>query len=150
MQVKDIMIEDVRTVQPEDSVRKAATIICTNKISGLPVVDGENNLVGIISEKDILKSLLPSFTDFLDDPIRARDFEGMEEAYQELLSKSVKALKTKQPYTVNADDPVLLAASRMHLHGFRRIPVVDGTQLVGIISLGDIHKAIFKRELGVS
>ncbi|MEO5331383.1 MAG: CBS domain-containing protein [Magnetococcus sp. YQC-5] len=147
MLVKDVMIKNVRTAKKDDSLRSVAAIICTSKISGLPVVDG-NKLVGMISEKDILNGLLPGYRKFLRDPLRSRDFETMEEAYQDVLAKKVEELMTKRVFSVSPEDPVMLAASQMDIHRFRRIPVVEnGDELVGIVSLGDIHKAIFKREL---
>ncbi len=148
MLVRDVMIKNVRTASKDDSVRTVAVIICTNKISGLPVIEDENRLVGMISEKDILNGLLPGYRNFLRDPLRARDFETMEDAYQDVLSKKVAEIMTPRVFSVSPDDPVMLAASQMDIHRFRRIPVVeDGDKLVGIVSLGDIHKAIFKREL---
>ncbi|MEO5341130.1 MAG: CBS domain-containing protein [Magnetococcus sp. MYC-9] len=151
MLVRDVMVTNVRTAKKEDSIRSVAATICTNKISGLPVVDDENRLLGIISEKDILNALLPSYSDFLEDPVRARDFLAMENSYQEILSRSVGSHMTKRVFSVFPDELVMQAASKMALHRFRRIPVVDeGNLLVGIVSLGDIHKAIFKRELGIA
>ncbi|MBF0341760.1 MAG: CBS domain-containing protein [Magnetococcales bacterium] len=148
MLVKDVMTRDVRTAKKEDSVRSVAAVICTNKISGLPVVEEGNKLVGLISEKDILNCLLPGYRTFLQGPLKQGDFEAMEESYQGILSKRVEDLMTHRVFSVSPNDPLLLAASQMDLHRFRRIPVVeDGDHLVGIISLGDIHKAIFKHEL---
>ncbi|MBF0143390.1 MAG: CBS domain-containing protein [Magnetococcales bacterium] len=149
MLVRDVMVRTVRTVKPDEPLRSVAAVICTNKISGMPVVDDEDRLIGIISEKDILNALLPSFHDFLEDPIRARDFQSMEEAYTGLLTKTVADLMTRRAVYVTPDDPVMKAASQMSLQKFRRVPVVEGGKLVGIISLGDIHKAIFKREFGL-
>lgn len=147
MLVRDVMIRNVRTAKADEPIRSVAAVICTNKISGLPVVDEENNLVGLVSEKDILHALLPSYSDFLDDPVRAVDYEEMEKTYHEVLTKTVKDLMATRVVTVSPNDPLLMAASRMTLHGFRRIPVVDeNIKLVGIVSLGDIHKSIFKRE----
>lgn len=149
MLVKDVMIKEVRTAHAEDLVRSVAAIMCTNAMSGVPVVDDAGNLIGFISEKDVLHALLPKYSDFLDDPLRARDFVAMEESYHDVLGKQVRELMTPKPYTVSIDDPILMAASRMTLHRFRRIPVVDGKRLAGIVSLSDIHKAIFKKELGI-
>ena len=150
MFVKDVMTTAVRTVRETDLVRVVAAAICTNKISGMPVVDENNALIGIISEKDILNALLPSYSDFLEDPIRARDFEAMEKSYGEVMTKSVSDLMSSRVFSVSPDDPVLQAASQMALQRFRRIPVVEERdKLVGIVSLGDIHKAIFKRALGL-
>ncbi|MEO5376973.1 MAG: CBS domain-containing protein [Magnetococcus sp. DMHC-6] len=150
MLVKDVMIKDVRTASADDTIQSVATVICTNKISGLPVVDGSNHLIGVISEKDILNALLPTYSEYLEDPIRSRDFESMEKSYREVLSKTVGQMMTGRVYTVTADDPIMKAAAQMALRQFRRVPVVDAeNKLVGIISLGDIHKAIFKRELAL-
>ena len=151
MLVKDVMVSKVQTTKKEELIRTVALIICTDKISGLPVVDDEGILVGMVSEKDILNALLPSYHDFLEDPVRARDFKAMEKSYGEVLSRTVGSLMTKRVYSVSPDDFLMQAASQMALHRFRRIPVVEeGGFLVGIVSLGDIHKAIFKRELSIS
>ncbi|OSM02331.1 CBS domain-containing protein [Magnetofaba australis] len=150
MLVKEVMTTEMITAKPYDQTRSVAAAICTRKISGVPVVDDEGRLVGLVSEKDILNCLLPSYSDFLADPVRCKDFESMELAYHDVLTRDVSELMTSRLYTVGPEDPIMLAASRMALHGFRRIPVVDPeNRLIGIVSLGDVHKAIFQRELGM-
>ncbi|MBF0422408.1 MAG: CBS domain-containing protein [Magnetococcales bacterium] len=150
MQVKEVMTTNVRTAKTSDLVRAVAAVICTNKISGLPVVDDDNKLVGIISEKDILGALLPSYHDYLEDSVLARDFASMEKAYSDVLTRSVGSLMVKVVFSVSPEDLVMKAAAQMALQRFRRVPVVDkDNRLVGVVSLGDIHKAIFKRELGI-
>ena len=75
----------------------------------------------------------------------------MEQTYGNVLQKKVSELMEKTVYSVGIDDPVMKAAAQMDLHNFRRIPVVGKDQrLVGIVSLSDIHQAIFKRELAVA
>ena len=151
MRARDVMIRNVRTVKADDLVRSVAEIICEEKISGLPVVDEDNHLVGVISEKDILKALLPGYTEFLDDPIQAQDFQAMEQSYGNVLQMKVGELMTRTVYSVSIDEPVMKAAVQMDLHGFRRIPVVgQDKRLAGMISLGGIHQAIFRRELADS
>lgn len=151
MLVKDVMVpaSAVRTAKPDDQVRTVAAVMCTQRISGMPVVDDEFNLLGIISEKDVLNALLPSYAEFLEDPIRSRDFESMEKAYANVLNKTVRELMTSRLHSVSSDEQIMKAASCMGLHKFRRMPVVDNGKLAGVISMGDIHKAIFKRELGL-
>ncbi|MEW8638726.1 MAG: CBS domain-containing protein [Candidatus Thiodiazotropha endolucinida] len=148
MQVHDVMHRGVYTTTENDTIRSVAETIASEKISGLPVVDDNNRLVGVISEKDILKALLPGYTQFLDDPAQALDFQAMESSYGGVLQKSVGELMSPSVISIEIDAPVMKAAAQMDLHGFRRIPVVDqDRRLAGIISLSDIHQAIFVREL---
>lgn len=150
MLVKEIMTEPVYAASPTDPVRKIAGIMHNKRVSGVPVVDEDGTLMGFISEKDILNRLLPGFSDFMDNPLGMNDFEAMEEAYFDILGKSVGQLMTgKRIMSISPDDPVMKAASQMNLHKFRRMPVVENGKLVGMASLSDIHKAIFKRELGL-
>ncbi|MEJ1397352.1 MAG: CBS domain-containing protein [Candidatus Sedimenticola sp. (ex Thyasira tokunagai)] len=148
MRVQDVMKRNVRTAKEGDPISSVAEVICQAKISGVPVVDKDNHLVGMISEKDILKSLLPGYTQFLENPIQAEDFCAMEEAYGSALQRRVGELMTRAVHSVYIDEPVMKAAAQMDLHNFRRIPVIGrDNRVAGIVSLSDIHQAIFRREL---
>ena len=148
IRVRDVITRNVRTTNKDRSIRSVAKTICQNKIGGLPVVDDDNHLVGIISEKDILKAMLPGYTEFLEDPIKAMDFQAMERSYGNVLERKVSELMAKTVYSISIDEPVMKAAAQMDLHHFRRIPVVgQDERLAGIVSLSDIHHAIFMREL---
>mgnify|MGYP003439087889 FL=1 len=146
MLVKDIMTTAVKTASPTDPVRDIATIMCFNKISGLPVVDGEGSLVGMISEKDILHAMFPKLQDFIANP-STPDFERLEREYRDVVSLRVADLMTAIVYTAEPDMPVLKAASIMFRNRSRRSPVSQGGRLLGIISIGDVHKAMFRKSL---
>ena len=146
MLVKEIMTTSVKTARPTDPVRDIATIMCFNKISGLPVVDGEGSLVGMISEKDILHAMFPKLQDFIANP-STPDFERLEREYRDVVSLRVADLMTAIVYTAEPDMPVLKAASIMFRNRIRRIPVSQGGRLLGIISIGDLHKAMFRKNL---
>ena len=147
MIVKDIMTTDVKTTRPDTAVKEIASIMCFNKISGVPVVDENERLVGILSEKDILHCMFPDIGEVMSEGGDARDFEKLEGNYQDAMNKKVKDLMTTTVATVSADIPVLRAASMMWLKKIRRIPVTEGDKLLGIISIGDVHKAIFQDNL---
>jgi CBS domain-containing protein len=147
VKVEEIMNRKVLTVRSDESVAKVAALICLNNISGVPVVNEENRLVGIVSEKDILRAMYPSYTEFHDDPVRSRDFEDMETRYPNVVHLKVEEVMTSKVITASPHDPVLKAASAMILRKVRRLPVVEEGELVGIISQGDIHQAIFKAYL---
>jgi predicted transcriptional regulator len=67
--------------------------------------------------------------------------------YKEVLEKNVSELMAKNPISVNPDMHLLRAATVMVKHNFRRIPIAEGGKLVGMLSLGDVHKAIFHANL---
>ena len=149
MQVKDTMCTDVKTCKADTPIKDIATIMCFNKISGLPVVDGDNNVIGIISEKDILCSMFPDMKELVESGAKA-NFEEMEKDYGSILSKTVDDLMTRVVASVSPDMPILRAASMMWLRKIRRIPVTENNKLVGILSMGDVHKSVFQDSLLVN
>lgn len=141
MLVKDIMNTNVKTTTPETRVRDVAITMCFNKISGVPVVDNNKNLVGMISEKDILFGMYPNMDEVMQ---RYENLEQLEDEYIDVLNLRVRDLMTSKVFTVSPNVPILRATSVMFVHKIRRIPVIDGNKLVGIVSIGDVHKAVFK------
>lgn len=146
MQVKDTMSVNVKTCRKDTSIKDIATIMCFNKISGLPVVDDENNLIGVVSEKDILCSMFPDMGELVASGAKV-DFEAMEKDYSSVLNKTVEDVMTKDVFIVSPEQPILRAASMMWIRKFRRIPVTENNKLVGILSMGDVHKAVFQENL---
>lgn len=148
MLVKEIMNTNVRSARLNSSVSDVAIVMCFNKISGMPVLDNDENIIGIISEKDILKGMYPNVSEFMQTG--RVDFEALEQEYRELISLKVENLMTKNVLTVAPEDPVLKAVSVMCVNRIRRIPVAVDGKLQGIISMGDVHKAIFQKQFSQS
>lgn len=146
MRVKDIMTTAVKVAKPDDRIRDVATIMCFNKISGMPVVDDAGKIVGVISEKDILHGMFPSLDDMMENP-KLVDFESLEAEYRDVVHLRVADLMSPRVFVVEPDMPVLRAASIMFRNRIRRIPVANDGRLVGIVSVGDVHKAIFQKNL---
>jgi CBS domain-containing protein len=146
MLVRDIMTQSVKTAHPDTKIQDVALVMCFNKISGLPVVDDEGLIVGMISEKDILWGMFPSLQDYMANP-EAPDFERMERDYKDVVNMRVRELMSSKVFTVDPDIPVLKAASIMFRNRIRRIPVAEDCRLVGIVSVGDVHKAIFRENI---
>jgi len=146
MQVKDIMTVSVKTVTPDTPLIEVVSLMCLYRYSGLPVVD-DGKLVGIIAEKDILAKLLPD-VDAMMDGMASIDFDSLMQDYTGLVRlMKVSDLMTAGVATVSPEMHILKAASLMASKRFRRIPVADGDMLVGMLSLGDVHKAIFHRSV---
>lgn len=150
MLVEEIMTRAVETITPETSLKDVASLMCLKRFSGLPVVEENNELVGILAERDILRYLFPDIKDIMLQSMGTLDFEGMEEDYKKVLPLKAKELMVKNVMTVRPDMPILKAVSVMARNNFRRIPVADGNILVGMLSLGDIHRAIFMKSYSSS
>ncbi len=146
MQVKDIMTASPKTVSPDMLIKDVATMMLIERISGAPVVDESDNIVGIISEKDILIHMFPTLDELMNET--SPDLEELENNYHQTMPLTVQELMSSNVSTVSSDMPCLKAASMMWIRKIRRIPVADDGKLVGIISIGDVHRAIFKNSIG--
>ena len=143
MQVKDIMSCGVKSIAPDTKLVEVASLMCLYRYSGLPVVE-DGKLVGLIAEKDVLHRLFPSLEDLVEaGGMAGVDLDKMMSQYKEVLTLKAEDLMTRNVITVSPDMHVLRAATVMVRHKFRRIPVADGDMLMGMLSLGDVHKAIF-------
>ena len=147
MIVKDIMKTSVKSATSETSIKEIASTMCFNKISGVPVVDSDYKLIGILSEKDILRSMFPDVQQLMEQGGNI-DFESMETEYKDVMDKKVGDIMTAAVASVPESMPLLKAASLMCSKQIRRIPVTStDKKLIGIISIGDVHKAIFQQNL---
>jgi CBS domain-containing protein len=154
MQVRDFMIRKVITAKHSTTVKELISILETNRIGGVPVVDDQGNLVGIVSDGDIVRFLSPHkekiylayYVSYIEEAQKIEDVlrEKMNTPIEEIMVK--KNIKTVAP-----DDDFESAIRLISKHHFKKIPVVNGAgRVVGIISRGDIihnlSKSIFKEE----
>lgn len=148
MLVKDIMTSGARSVTPETPLTEVVSLMCINRYSGLPVVEG-SKLVGIVAEKDVLARLFPSLEELMGG-MAAIDLDDMLGRYKEVVQLKVADVMVSDPIAVPPDMHALRAAAVMARHKFRRIPVADNGNLVGMLSVGDVHKAVFQANLVTS
>ncbi len=141
MLVKDVMSRTIRSVSPDTSLLEVSSLMCLYRFSGLPVVE-DDKLVGFIAEKDVLDRLFPSIEEYMEGTA-AMKVDDMQGQYKDLLKLKTADLMARNVITVSPDMHALRAAALMVRHRFRRIPVAEGDKLIGMLSLGDIHKAIF-------
>ena len=121
--VKNYMITQLITLTREMDVYFAIGLLLKNRISGAPVIDDGNNLVGILSEKDCLRIFANgSFYDMPGGP--------------------VSKFMTEMVSTVKPNSDLFSVADIFLKHNFRRMPVVEGKKLVGQISRRDVLRAI--------
>jgi CBS domain-containing protein len=120
MRVSDLMERSPVTVAPEDSLRDAARLLRRANVGALPVVTSAGTLKGILTDRDIVLRCLAAGGD--PDRMRVRD------------------CMTKEPVSVSADDPAEQAAALMAANGVRRLPALEGGNLAGMVSLGDLSR----------
>ena len=114
MYAKDIMTRDIITVSPTMSVKNLAMTLIKNQISGAPVSGRNGEIVGVVSEADIVAKK----------------------------GKDVRAIMSKKIISVKEETPVEEIAQLMTTHKIKRLPVMRGDQVVGIVSRADIVSAI--------
>lgn len=143
MYVHEVMTTGVMTAFPTDSVRSVVIKMLSRHCGAIPVVDGQNTLIGLVALRDVMLPLFPNLGDYIHDNVHSRDFIEMEEGYPDVLKKKVEEVMSRTPLTVSPSTPILEAASYMGMKNFRRIPVAENGRLIGMISIGDINRGLF-------
>ncbi len=144
MEAWQIMNRDVITIKKGASVDEALKLMAKHHVSGLPVLDADGNIVGIITESDVL---LKGQSPVLDKP---RPIKGhkpvpedvLETAYKKTRAELVEDAMTKEVIAFSEDSLVADIARVMVEHGINRVPIVRDRKVVGIISRKDILKAM--------
>ena len=114
MDAKDIMTRDIIMVRPNMSVKKLAMLLIKSQISGAPVSGKNGKIVGVVSEADIVAK-------------KGRD---------------VRAIMSRKVISVAEETPVEQVARLMTTHKIKRLPVMRGDEVVGIVSRADIVSAV--------
>ncbi len=119
-ETRTIMSKDVITVHPDTPISSVIDLLSAHDITGIPVVDAEGHLVGIITEKDVMEL-----------PLGSEEIPGRAEDYM-----------TRDVVSFDEDDDVIAICECLVNHDFRRVPILSQGKLVGIISRRDLIKYI--------
>jgi CBS domain-containing protein len=145
MNAADVMTSNVISVRADASVGEIAEILLTNRISGVPVVDDAGDLIGIVSEGDLIHRVE------VGTERRRSWWLELLSSKQILAHEFIKAharkaadLMTRHVITVRPDTPLSDLASLLDKHGIKRVPVTENGKLVGIVSRANLVQALFK------
>ena len=146
LKVKDIMTKEVKTVSPETEITKAAKLLLSERINGVPVVDKTGELVGILCQSDLIaqqKSIpIPSLFTLLDGYIPLTLLNRLEREVEKIVATKVDNAMTPDPITVNPDTDIEKVAGLMVEKNYHTLPVVDDGKLVGIVGKEDVLRTL--------
>lgn len=128
MHIGDLMQVDIVSVRPDATIKETVSALATAHVSGLPVVDQEGRMVGVISSSDIIAAEA------------AMDNEKGRTAL--FTQTSVRDVMGPRPYTIGPSAEVREAARHMHYAGVHRLFVTTEDRLLGVISTSDIVRAV--------
>ena len=142
---KDIMTKDVITVRPSATVEELARLLMEHKISGVPVVNEKNTIVGIVTENDLIRKNkrlhIPTVIRLFDAYIMLGSGKA-EEEIKKMAATTVDEICTKKVVSIKEatsleDIATIMAEQHIHL-----LPVLSGSTVVGIVGKADMVRAM--------
>lgn len=154
MKAKDLMIPIQDFLKPDNTLRDAVNLLRIAKkgeekvgVKGLPVLNKDGKLVGMLSMTDILKAVHPSYMSLMN--LSNFTWDGMVESLaKSVADKKVETVMSKDVFTVNEDDPLMECVDLIIKNNIRRLPVIDKAEkIAGMIYERDVFFAIVKAML---
>ena len=144
MRVSDIMRTPVVTISDKAVICDAVALLSSTRVGGLSVLNDEGDLVGIVTDYDIIKAMMPTYEDIVTVEAGVLAPDLMEDRAYQVRDMPITSIMAKHPITVREDDLIVKAASAMIAKRFRWLPVVKDKKPVGIISRIDILQALMQ------
>ena len=145
MRVQDAMTVDVATIKPAVSLKDVARELSRRRISGMPVVDDDGRIIGVISEADVLAKEQPE-PDPHTGPLARLLNRDEQEQPSWFGASAVSEAMTSPAITIEGHWPLAIAAKEMIEHGINRLPVVHQGRLVGIVTRADLVRAFARSD----
>ena len=146
MKAKEIMTTEVITVRRDTTVRDLATLFAERRISSVPVVDEAGDLIGIVSESDLIeqdKNLhIPTVVSIFDWVIYLESDKRFEKELQKMTGQTVGDIYSEEVLSVGPEAPVSEVADIMTRERVQAVPVVEGRRVVGIIGRIDMVRTM--------
>jgi CBS domain-containing protein len=147
LKAEDIMTKDVIAVKPETTVEELARLLIEHKISGAPVVDEENRLVGIVTENDLIKKNarlhIPTIVR-LFDAYFLLDSNKVEEEIKKMVAGTVDEICNKKIVSLTEETSLEEIATIMSEKKIHLLPVLRDSKVVGIVGKADVVKSMTK------
>ncbi|QQE80136.1 CBS domain-containing protein [Alicyclobacillus sp. SO9] len=160
---RDIMIRNVYTAHRDDKVQTVLEKFAQYRISGMPLVDDSNHIVGYISDGDIMrylgKHVDTSVTSWIgavgfyygaamnDDAYNRVNFDELKENVQDVCQKTAGQVGVRRVITIDEDDNLVDVADTLSRRKIKKVPVTKNGILTGIVSRGDVVRAVVQKVL---
>ncbi|MCK4857178.1 MAG: PTS sugar transporter subunit IIA [candidate division Zixibacteria bacterium] len=142
--VRDIMVEKVITISPDRTLKDVANLLYKHRIGSLPVVDDDDKVVGMISNRDLVKAAMPDYKTLIENVSMSPDVEPFDEFLKNEDRITVGEMMEPDPATTTEDTLVVELAAMMIFKNLRRVPVVRDDKLVGIVVTSDLVSKIIR------
>ncbi|MBM2834275.1 MAG: hypothetical protein HW406_1436 [Candidatus Brocadiaceae bacterium] len=144
MKVRDIMDPSPDIIRTSDTFEHLIKILDEVKYHVVFVVDKEEKLVGIVTEGDIIKVLIPKYITVDESLISVMDVNYFERKCRESKDLTINEIMSKTTFFVREEDPIIKAAALMVVNKIHTVPVVRNGKVVGIVSRLTLIKHITK------
>ncbi len=145
---REIMTTDIVTVKKETSIRELAELFTTRRIGSIPVVDEDGNLIGIVSESDLIEQdknfHIPTVISLFDWIIYLESEKKFEKELKKMTGQTVGDIYTEDVETISPDTPINDIADMMSNQKIHSLPVVDGKKILGVVSRIDLIRTMVK------
>lgn len=152
LQARDIMTKAVLTVSPETLVSDLARTLAGKNIGGVPVVDADGRLVGIVTQSDLVERAqeleLPPALNILDFHLYLQIPSHLFRKVEKMLGATVADIMSPNPVTVSPDTTVPRLATLMARQKVHTLPVLEAGKIVGIIGKMDLVRALAREGSG--
>ncbi|HBV86170.1 CBS domain-containing protein [Desulfosporosinus sp.] len=148
MKVMDVMQTNVITIRSDMEIKEIARTLYDNRISGVPVIDSDGNLVGIVTEGDLLHKetspQIPGVIGILGALIYYNGVKQYESDLKKLIASQASEIMTANVVIINKEASIEEAASLMVSKKIKRLPVLEDGKIIGIVSRMDIIKTLIE------
>ena len=132
-------------VEPDSSVSELLETLLRYRLNGVPVVDHENTLRGIVTLSDIRRSGLPTPKELVESGVHLTNMEALEYRFLDLVNKPVQEIMTRDVVTVSPKKSLFQAVALMNAHKVKQLPVVESGAVVGDITAADVAWAFVSK-----
>lgn len=144
--VSEVMTREVITVTPETTLRDLAAILSEHKINGVPVVDDEGDVIGVVCESDLVNQNqplhIPTVFVILDSIIPLENPWRLQREFKRITATTVGEIYSKPAVSVEPETDVAEVARIMSNRKLYTIPVLERGKLVGVMGKGDVIRSM--------